>query len=176
MSAAQTRWITTAREGLTAAVRPTAASRHPVLAVPAAARMSPVVKQFSPLSVRVHIQLILTFWVRMLTFWVRREPVQSFLCQFSKPICFSLSKWGGPPVYSFFCHHLDLGHHMDAIFKFANNILNNLWNTGINPLFSLNCKSYQLFPFFWDHSLMTFISSNGSSCGRCYVTPIFCSE
>jgi len=169
MSAAQTRWITTAREGLTAAVRPTAASRHPVLAVPAAARMSPVVKQFSPSSVSLHIQLILTFWVR-------REPVQSFLCQFSKPICFSLSKWGGAPVYSFFCHYLDLGHHMDAIFKFANNILNNPRNTGIIPLFSLNCKSYQLFPFFWDHSLMTFISSNGSSCGRCYVTPIFCSE
>jgi len=61
MSAAQTRWTTTAREGLTAAVRPTAASRHPVLGVPAAARMSPVVKQFSPSSVSLQKYLLLTF-------------------------------------------------------------------------------------------------------------------
>lgn len=46
-----------------------------VLGVPAAARMSPVVKQFSPSSVSLHIYLLLTFWVRLLTFWVRREPV-----------------------------------------------------------------------------------------------------
>merc|ERR1711973_644649 len=60
-SAAQTRRITTARGGQTAAVRPTAASRHPVLAVSAAARMSPVVKQFSPSSLSLQTQLILTF-------------------------------------------------------------------------------------------------------------------
>jgi len=47
---------------------------------------------------------------------------------------------------------------MDALFKFANNTLNNLRNTAIDPLFPLNGKIYKLFPFFWDHSLMTFIS------------------
>ena len=97
-------------------------------------------------------------------------------------ICFSLSEWdcslsewdgnlSSPSsvsfpnpfaphflsVYSLYCHYLDLGHHMDAIFKFANNILNNLRNTGINPLFPLNGKKYRLFHFL-DHSLITFIS------------------
>jgi len=118
-------------------------------------------------------------------------------------ICFSLSEWdcslsewdgnlSSPSsvsfpnpfaphflsVYSLYCHYLDLGHHMDAIFKFANNILNNLRNTGINPLFPLNGKKYRLFHFLGPlpYYFYIFWESNGSSCGRCYVTPIFCSE
>jgi len=36
---------------------------------------------------------------------------------------------------------------MDTIFKFANNILNNLRNTGKDPLFPLNEKNYEFFIF-----------------------------
>ena len=88
-----------------------------VLAVPAVARMSPVVKQFSPSSVSLH-----TIASHSLT-ETGACLFLPFLCQFPKPICSSLSEWDGQPLYSFSCHYLDIGQHMDTIFKIANNIL-----------------------------------------------------
>jgi len=191
MSAAQTRWTTTAREGLTAAVRPTAASRHPV--------------SWSSISMQNNLFCTLKLcWVCLLRqgcplLWsslVHPLSVYTYICfSLSEWDC-SLSEWDGNlsspssvsfpnpfaphflSVYSLYCHYLDLGHHMDAIFKFANNILNNLRNTGINPLFPLNGKKYRLFHFLGPlpNYFYIFWESNGSSCGRCYVTPIFCSE
>ena len=217
------RWTTTAREGLTAAVRPTAASRHPV----SWSSISMQNNLFCNLKLWVNFKLYfkvsfetiffsfqlaipLTFWTdnscsfQLKSFfffiiWESLSPCRCWVCLLRQGcpllwsslvhplsvytyICFSLSEWdcslsewdgnlSSPSsvsfpnpfaphflsVYSLYCHYLDLGHHMDAIFKFANNILNNLRNTGINPLFPLNGKKYRLFHFL-DHSLITFIS------------------
>jgi len=150
MSAAQTRWITTAREGLTAAVRRTAASRHPVLAAPAAARMSPVVKQFSPSSVSLHTQLPLTEWGCSLS---ERDGNLSSPSSVSFPNPFA--------PHFLYIPSLVIILILAIIWILFSNLPTIYWITleiqekiHYSPLM----KKVMNFSFFWDHLLMIFIS------------------